>query len=35
VPPEKILALIDRMELHDLVLQAYGKELAQSAHAVR
>ncbi len=35
VPPEKILALIDRMELHDLVLQAYGKELAQSAHAAR
>lgn len=35
VPPQKILALIDRMELHDLVLQAYGKEWAQSAHAAR
>jgi hypothetical protein len=35
VPPQKILALIDRMELHDLVLQAYSKELAQSAHAAR
>jgi hypothetical protein len=35
VPPEKILALIDRMDLHDLVLQAYGKELAQSAYAAR
>jgi len=35
VPPEKLLALIDRMDLHDLVLQAYGKELAQSAHAAR
>jgi hypothetical protein len=28
VPPEQILALIDRMDLHDLVLQAYSKELA-------
>ena len=27
VPPQKILALIDRMDLHDLVLQAYSKEL--------
>jgi hypothetical protein len=35
VPPEKILALIDRMELHDLVLQAYGKELAHSARGAR
>ncbi len=30
VPPQKILALIDRPDLHELVLQAYGKELAQS-----
>ena len=28
VPPDQILALIDRMELHDLVLQAYSAELA-------
>lgn len=27
VPPEEILALIDRMDLHDLVLQAYSKRL--------
>lgn len=27
VPPQKILALIERPDLHDLVLQAYGKEL--------
>lgn len=33
VPPEKILALIDRMELHDLVLQAYGRERMQSSYA--
>lgn len=30
VPPQKILALIDRPDLHDLVMQAYGQELAQS-----
>jgi hypothetical protein len=29
VPPQKILALIDRPDLHDLVLQAYGQELEQ------
>lgn len=29
VPPQKILALIDRMDLHELVIQAYEKELAQ------
>ena len=28
VPPQKILALLDRMDLHDLVLQAYAKEWA-------
>lgn len=27
VPPQQILALIDRMDLHDLVLQAYSKEI--------
>jgi hypothetical protein len=32
VPPQKILALIDRMDLHDLVLQAYSKELAAAAN---
>ncbi|NOT61409.1 MAG: hypothetical protein HOP19_14420 [Acidobacteria bacterium] len=26
VPPEEILALLDRMDLHDLVLQAYSAE---------
>jgi len=30
VPPQKILALIDRPDLHDLVLQAYGQEMAQA-----
>ena len=29
VPPQKILALIDRPDLHDLVLHAYGPELEQ------
>ncbi len=29
VPPQQILALIDRPDLHNLVLQAYSKELAQ------
>ena len=28
VPPEKLLALVDRMDLHDLVLQAYDAEFA-------
>ncbi len=28
VPPEKLLALVDRMDLHDLVLQAYDVEFA-------
>jgi len=32
VPPQKILALIDRMDLHDLVLQAYSKDLAASVN---
>lgn len=29
VPPQQILALIDRMDLHDLVVQAYSKETGQ------
>jgi hypothetical protein len=28
VPPEDLLALVDRMDLHDLVLQAYSSELS-------
>ena len=28
VPPEELLALVDRMDLHDLVLQAYSAEFA-------
>jgi hypothetical protein len=28
VPPEEILALLDRMDLHNLVLQAYSAEFA-------
>jgi hypothetical protein len=28
VPPEELLALVDRMDLHDLVLQAYNAEFA-------
>ena len=28
VPPEQLLALVDRMDLHDLVLQAYSAEFA-------
>jgi hypothetical protein len=32
VPPEKILALIDRLDLHDLVLQAYSRELVPTSN---
>ncbi len=28
VPPDELLALVDRMDLHDLVLQAYNAEFA-------
>ena len=28
VPPDELLALVDRMDLHDLVLQAYSAEFA-------
>ena len=34
VPPQKILALIDRMDLHELVLQAYSRELASSSNGL-
>jgi hypothetical protein len=33
VPPQELLALIDRMDLHDLVLQAYNKELSAKTPA--